>query len=94
LITAIESVPASISTFAGRSFNYLQFRTAAGGMVMGTITIDAQGNVHHDGYWPFGVFSNSLFNGGSFSASGMQEDVSGNFFVLNESTGSDYVFGT
>jgi hypothetical protein len=44
LITAIESVPASINTFAGRNFNYLQFRTAAGGMEMGTITIDAQGN--------------------------------------------------
>ena len=30
LITAVESAPASINTFAGQKFNYLQFRTAAG----------------------------------------------------------------
>jgi hypothetical protein len=42
LITAIESVPASINTFAGRNFNYLQLRTAAGGMEAGTISIDAR----------------------------------------------------
>lgn len=94
LITAVESAPASINTFAGRRFNYLQFRTAAGGMEMGTITIDAQGNTVHDGYWPFGVFSQSLFNGGTFAASSMQEDASGNFFTITESSGSDYVFGT
>jgi hypothetical protein len=94
LITAVESVPATINIFAGRNFNYLQFRTAAGGMEMGTITIDAQGNSQHDGYWPFGVFSQNLFNGGSFAASSIQEDPSGNFFTLDESSGNDYVFGT
>src|SRR5579863_6577822 len=41
LITAVESAPASINTFAGRSFNYLQFRTAAGGTELGTISISA-----------------------------------------------------
>ncbi len=95
LITAIESAPATINTFAGRNFNYLQFRTAAGGMEMGTISIDAQGKVEHDGYWPFGVFSQNEFNSGSFSSSGMQEDASGDFFTLNESDGTkDTVFGT
>jgi hypothetical protein len=95
LITAVESAPASINTFAGRSFNYIQFRTAAGGMEMGTITIDAQGNTTHGGYWPFGVFSQSLFGSGSFSASSIEEDASGNFFTINESDGSsDHVFGT
>lgn len=94
LITAVESAPSSINTFAGRNFNYLQFRTAAGGMEMGTITIDGQGNSQHDGYWPFGVFSQSLFNSGSFSASSIQEDPSGDFFTLSESSGNDYVFGT
>ncbi len=93
LITAVESAPASINTFAGRDFNYLQFRTAAGGMEMGTITIDVQGNVEHDGYWPFGVFSQNLFNGSSFTASGIQEDASGDFFTISESSGNDYVFG-
>jgi hypothetical protein len=94
LITAVESVPVSINTFAGRNFNYLQFRTAAGGMEMGTITIDAQGNVEHDGYWPFGVFSQDLFNGGTFAASGIQEDASGDFLTISESSGNDYAFGT
>jgi hypothetical protein len=95
LITAIESVPASISTFAGRNFNYLQFRTAGGGMEAGTITIDALGNVQHDGYSPFGAFSGNQFNGGSFPASSVQEDPSGDFFVITDSGGSDnYAFGT
>jgi len=95
LITAVESAPASINTFAGGNFNYLQFRTAAGGMEMGTISIDAHGNAQHDGYWPFGVFSQNLFNGGSFAASSVTEDASGDFFAINESDGSsDYAFGT
>jgi hypothetical protein len=94
LITAVESAPASINTFAGRSFNYLQFRTAAGGTELGTISISAQGNVQHEGYWPFGVFSQNLFGGGSFSASSITEDASGNFFAIHEGSGNDYVFGT
>jgi hypothetical protein len=94
LITAVESVPASINTFAGQNFNYVQFRTAAGGMEVGTIMIDAQGNVQHAGYWPFGVFSQSLFGGGSFAASSVTEDASGSFFTINESQGADYAFGT
>jgi hypothetical protein len=94
LITAVESAPASINTFAGQGFNYLQLRTAAGGMEMGTITIDAQGTVEHDGYWPFGVFSQNLFNGGTFPASSIQEDASGDFFTISESSGNDTVFGT
>jgi hypothetical protein len=94
LITAVESAPASINTFAGRNFNYLQFRTAAGGMEFGTISISAQGSVQHEGYWPFGVFSQNLFGGGSFAASSITEDASGNFFTVNENSGNDYVFGT
>ena len=94
LITAVESAPSSIDTFAGRNFNYLQFRTAAGGMEMGTIAIDTQGGIQHDGYWPFGVFSQNLFGGGSFPAASVQEDASGNFFTIKEPSGNDYVFGT
>jgi hypothetical protein len=95
LITAIESVPSSINTFAGRKFNYVQFRTAAGGMELGTIGIDGQGNIQHDGYWPFGAFSQSLFGGGSFSAASVTEDASGNFFTLDDGNDSkDYIFGT
>src|SRR5579862_2356409 len=35
LITAIESSPASIQNFAGENFNYMQFRTTAGGIEIG-----------------------------------------------------------
>lgn len=94
LITAIENAPASISTFAGQNFNYLQFRTAAGGMEVGTISIDSRGNAQHDGYWPFGVFSQNLFNRSSFSATSVVEDASGDFFTINEASGEDYAFGT
>ncbi len=94
LITAIESVPASIDNFAGQNFNYMQLRTAAGGLEVGTITIDAQGNVTHDGYWPFGVFSSNLFNGSSFPATAVTEAPSGDYFQITDSGGSDnYAFG-
>ncbi|MGA9392571.1 MAG: hypothetical protein WBV69_19240 [Candidatus Sulfotelmatobacter sp.] len=95
LITAIESVPATINTFAGQGFNYLQFRTANGGTEIGTITIDAQGNITHDGYSPFEVFSGNPFSGASIPATGVQEDASGNFFTVTDSGGSNnYAFGT
>ena len=94
LITAVESAPATINTFAGQEFNYLQFRTAAGGMEMGTISIDTQGDIQHDGYWPFGVLSQNVFNGGSFAATSVQEDASGDFFMVDEASGNDTAFGT
>lgn len=96
LITAIETAPATINTFAGREFNYVQFRTSTGGIELGSVTVDASGNITHSGYWPFGVINQqSAFNGGSFPASSVVEDPSGNFFVINEAGGSqDYVFGT
>ena len=96
LITAIETAPASISTFASRNFNYIQFRTSTGGIEIGTVTVDASGNITHGGYWPFGVLSSSdTFNSGSFPASSVTEDPSGDFFTINESGGAaDYVFGT
>jgi hypothetical protein len=97
LITAIESAPATINTFAGRSFNYIQFRTSAGGMELGTVTVDASGDIQHDGYWPFGELQQpqNLFTGGSFPASSVTEDASGNFFTINEGNGSEsHVFGT
>lgn len=97
LVTAIESAPASINTFATESFNYIQFRTAAGGVELGTITIDAHGNIEHDGYWPYGALSQppNSFNGGDFPATSVVEDPSGNFFTVNEGNGeSSTAFGT
>ena len=96
LITAIETAPASIQTFAGRNFNYIQFRTSSGGIEIGTVSVDSSGDITHGGYWPFGVVNQqSMFNSGSFPASSVVEDVTGNFFTINESNGSQsVVFGT
>ncbi len=94
LITAVENAPASITTFAGQSYNYVQFRTANGGMEAGTISIDAQGNIQHDGYSPYGALNGYGFSGGAFTASSIQEDPSGDFFTIDESSGNDTVFGT
>lgn len=96
LITAIETAPASINTFAGRNFNYIQFRTSTGGIELGSVSVDASGNITHSSYWPFGVISQgNSFNGGYFPASSVTEDASGNFFTITEANSSkDYVFGT
>ena len=96
LITAIETAPAAIENFAGRNFNYIQFRTSTGGIEIGSVSVDGSGNITHVGYWPFGVISaGNSFNGGSFPASSVVEDPSGEFFTINESNGGqDYVFGT
>jgi hypothetical protein len=96
MITAIEKAPASINTFAGRNFNYIQFRTSSGGVELGTVSVDTAGNITHGGYWPFGVVNQqSLFTSGSFPASSVLEDPSGNFFTIHESDGSQsVVFGT
>jgi len=96
LITAIETAPATIDTFAGRNVNYIQFRTTTGGIEIGTVTVDASGNITHSSYWPFGVISQgNTFNSGYFPASSISEDASGNFFTINETGGQkDYVFGT
>jgi hypothetical protein len=97
LITAVESVPATIQTFASRNFNYIQFRTDNGGIELGTVSVDAQGNIQHDAYWPFGVMEQpqDYFNGGTFPAASVVEDPSGNFFTIHENDGSsDTVFGT
>ncbi len=96
LITAIETAPASINTFAGRNFNYIQFRTSTGGIEIGSVSVNQAGDISHNSYWPFGVVNpQSSFNGGTFPASSIVEDASGEFFTINEMNGDqDHVFGT
>lgn len=97
LITAVAK-GSSISTtsWAKQSFNYMQFRTAAGGLEIGSVTMDAQGNVSHQSYWPYGAASGGqTFNGGQFLASAFIPDPSGAFMSMSDGPGqSDYVFGT
>jgi len=97
LITAIESSPASIQNFAGKNFNYMQFRTTAGGIEIGSVGIDAQGDIQHNSYSPMALIwgNGQYFDGGTFPASSITEDPSGNHFTINEQDSSkDVVFGT
>lgn len=97
LITAVaKGGNISPTTWANQKFNYMQFRTAAGGMEIGSASMDAQGNVSISHYWPFGDSSGqSAFGGGTFSASDFVPDPSGAFMTMSEGGGSpDYVFGT
>ena len=97
LITAVESVPASVNTFAGQNFNYTDFRTRDGGAEIGTVTIDAQGNITARSYDPGSMMwsPSNVFNGGTMLASGIHEDPSGTFFTVTDQDGSQStVFGT
>ena len=98
LITAIESVPTSISNLASKNFNYMQWRTSSGGLEVGTVSIDTLGDIQHDSFRPSGVLQQvpDYFGGGTFPASSIVEDPSGNFFTIHETQGNsdDVVFGT
>jgi hypothetical protein len=97
LITAFQSVPATIDTFAGHNYNYTQFRTRDGGVELGTVHIDQNGNITANSWDPGAIMwsGGTYFNGGTFAASSMQEDPSGNFFTISQQGGgTDTVFGT
>jgi hypothetical protein len=53
LITAVESGPISMSTFANQSYNYMQFRTAADGLEVGSVTL-SESSSQNSSYWPYG----------------------------------------
>lgn len=97
LITAVESVPASIGNFAGQNFNMTQFRTRDGGVEIGTVTIDSLGNITARSYDPGAIMwsGSNYFNGGTMVAAGTHEDSSGTFFTVTDESGSQStVFGT
>jgi hypothetical protein len=98
LVTAIESVPATIDTFVGQNFNMTQFRTNNGGVEIGTVAIDASANITARSYDPGAIMwtQGTYFNGGTMLASGTHEDPSGTFFTVtaqNDNSQST-VFGT
>jgi hypothetical protein len=95
LITAVQSGNISINTWAGHDYNYMQFRTAAGGIEAGSVSIDAQGDISITSYSPYDAASRgSPFHAGGFSGSGLQADPSGTFLKLADNNGTfDYIFG-
>ena len=96
LITAVERGNISISTWANHGFNYMQFRTASGGLEVGSVSLDPQGNVSLSSYWPYGsVSEGNAFHQGGFAADNFQPDPSGSFLTMPDDNGTfDYVFGT
>jgi hypothetical protein len=101
LITAVESGSISMSTFETHAYNYMQFRTAAGGLEVGSVAIDAQGIGTISSFWPYGSYnqgnqSGSPFHTGMIDMTQAQVDLSGTFLKVPEMGGNgfDYVFGT
>jgi len=95
LITAVQTGNISLATWARHDYNYMQFRTSSGGIEVGSVSIDSQGDVSVTGYWPYGSIGQTAFNVGSFPGSSFQQDPSGTFLRLPDQNGTyDYIFGT
>jgi len=96
LITAVESGQISEATVAGHAYNYMQFRTAAGGLEVGSVKINAQGVGGNSSYWPFGALNQNggAFHTGAIDLSQAQEDSSGTYMTIPDQNGTDYIFGT
>lgn len=100
LVTAVEKGAISTTTLANTSYNSMQFRTAAGGLEIGSISLDGSANVSVTSYWPFGAVNQSgggQFHQETFSSSQFQTDSSGTFMRMTDPGGNgstDYVFGT
>ena len=101
LITAVESGSISMSTFETHAYNYMQFRTAAGGLEVGSVAISTQGIGSISAFWPYGYYnsgnqSGSPFHTGMIDLTQAQEDASGTFLNVPEMGGNgfDYIFGT
>jgi hypothetical protein len=100
LITAVDRGQISMSTFAGHAYNYMQFRTAAGGIEVGSVAISANGVGTNSSYWPYGALNQqnqggSAFNTGTIDLSQARLDVSATFLTVQDSGGNDdHIFGT
>jgi hypothetical protein len=99
LITAVESGQISLATFEGQAYNYMQFRTASGGVDVGSVNVSAQGTGLTSSYWPYGSYnqgSGGPFNSGTLNTATAQLDPSGTFLTIADPGGSgfDTVFGT
>jgi len=100
LVTAVESGQISLATFEGRPYNFMSFRTAAGGVEAGSVSMSAQGSATVSSFWPYGAFNpgnqgSSPFNNQTMDFSQAQLDPSGTFLTVSQSgQGTSYVFGT
>ncbi|MFZ0305647.1 MAG: hypothetical protein WAL75_23360 [Terracidiphilus sp.] len=98
LITAVESGPISLSTFENSNYNYMQFRTAFGGMAIGAISIGSSAAQTSE-YWPYGAISgdgDQAFHQSSIPLSIFGEDSSGTYLdgTMPDGGGPVTLFGT
>src|SRR5258708_15385198 len=101
LITAVESGSISMSTFETHAYNYMQFRTASGGLEVGSVASNTQRIGSISSFWPDESYNHgnhrvSPFHTGMIDLTQAQEDTSGTFLKVPEMGGNgfDYVFGT
>jgi hypothetical protein len=99
LITAMDAGAITLATFEGDNYNYMQFRTAAGGVEVGTVSIGTNGTATNSSYWPFGALTSanggqSPFHTGTIDLSGAQESANGTYLSVTNNGETDYVFGT
>ena len=95
LITAVETGPITLATMANHSYNYMSFRTAAGGLEVGSVDIGTTAG-QNSSYWPYGALSGvrSPFNSGTLDFSLAKEAASGTYLYGPDGQGNDYIFGT
>jgi hypothetical protein len=100
LITAVESGPITLGTFANHSYNYINFRTSYGGLSIGSVTLGAT-TAQTTTYWPYGNLDSadtgSAFEGSTMDLSGLVESASGTYIsgsIPGAGNGSETIFGT
>ncbi len=100
LITAVESGPISLGTFANNSYNYMSFRTSFGGLEIGSVSLGPT-SATNTNYWPYGNTNASetggAFGGGPMDFTGLVESASGTYMsgpVGGTGGGTDTIFGT
>ena len=99
LITAVNSTDISLATFRSQAYNYMQFRTRAGGVQIGSVSIDPQGIASTTTFWPSGLYfqGGTAFGSGTMDLSLAELDSSRDFLKLADQGDSslyNYVFGT
>jgi hypothetical protein len=99
LIVAVEAGPISLSTFEGHTYNYMQFRTAAGGVEAGSVAISKSGTGTDSSYWPFGALTainggQSPYNSSTIPLSSATESASGTYLTLRNGSDTATAFGT
>lgn len=101
LISAVESGQISLATFEGQAYNFMQFRTASGGLNVGSVNVGTDGTGSTSTFSPYQSYNQgnqggSPFNSGTLEMATAQLDPSGTFLKILDPDGTnyDYVFGT